>query len=331
MQPNYPPQGYPQYPQGYPQAAPAPQQQPATVPNPAATLDPSNPFSDPTGGGSISPKARDLVGRTIIVEPLGVDENATFKDAKRPSARFHLWVVDGAFPLFFGDNLDTRSPHTHRIDGPARFANAISANAGFVNEVRNKLGKGISLAVVEQGTKGNRPYLLTPVDTTLDGAPRPDAAQRRAAALKMWNDFNAGARFAEPVELNPPNTAPAGYGTVNYGAQQQYQQPPLTPQFSAPTPQQVASQQPYPGGPVEQYNNPSAPYVEQYPGQHAQAQTMNTAAMATAQQSAPPAPDINTPPPGWAPEVWSTFTPEQRQAILARSAPVGGPATGPGI
>ena len=63
-----------------------------TQPNHAGTPDP---FDDPSGGGSIAPRARHLIGRTVVYIPKSYDPNATFEGQPRPNVITDMIVVDG--------------------------------------------------------------------------------------------------------------------------------------------------------------------------------------------------------------------------------------------
>lgn len=227
---------YPQYqqPQGYgqpqPTYAPAPaQQQGQPIAPPMPTL------RDGGGnGGTASPKMRHLLGRTIIVEPIRVDETATEPGTgkPRPEAYFHLTVVDGG-PLQFGDNQDRdvtkQRPNTHEVDTPCRFTSINDYGFGFVQAVRDALASNEAgrVGVVQQGTRGNKPYLITKCGTDVEGNARPDGDARYAAAMelfgKIWADRHAapGApkQFVSPEPRSlvaPP--AQQSAPPVNYGA-----------------------------------------------------------------------------------------------------------------
>lgn len=319
----YPQYGAPQYAPPQPGMAPAqygpPQQPPAqpypgngyatvpTVPNPMADLNPDDPFIDPAGGGgSLAPKPRDLVGRTVIIEPLSIDPNAKFEGSARPAARFHLWVVDGPWPLLFGDDKTKGTPHTHKIDGPARFTNVVSSNSGFYAEVEKRLGQGIILGVVE---KGDRAFLVTNVMQGING-PRPDGPQRKAAAIELWKAFHSGAWISpQPVEL--ATSGPAG--VVSYGPPQQ--QPP-----AQPTPYVTVMQQPPQYAPImSTATGAPVTHMQQLPPQPPAGPQWGPQqpAPVSAMPASGPVPGELPPPPGWE-AAWPTYTPEQRAQVYAQ-------------
>lgn len=306
----------------------APQQQPAAAPEPSASL-PSGDFQDPrAGGGELSPKIRHMVGRTVIIEPLRIDENAKGmaqpgKEAEmRPCLYAHVTIVPGGLdkngqplgPIEFGDEwAGGRQKHgnTHQVPAPYRCTNQMINNTWIVNACRDALpplGNGLMLGVIERGTQGNEPYLLTKVDQFVDGSDRPDGAQRRAAAWQLWQAIKAG-QFANPVPTPLAPTPGSAY------AQQSYQQAPGYPQAQY-------------GGPVQPGYVPTpygpAPTTAVHPAYAAAVAPpgVQTYAQPAPPQSAPPAPtaapgtpaglppgfDVTQPPPGWDAGAWAQVT-----------------------
>lgn len=301
MQPGqyqYPAPGQmPATPQFPPQYAPNPNVPPAqghfvgpqsAPPAPQSTAELG--FSDPSGGVA-NPTARHLLNRTIVIVPKRVDENAQYQGQPRPTAYFDLYVIDGP-PLLYGDSEDRANPRpfTHTIETPAYFPDAQAGNVMFVNEVKSKLDPagrptGMALGVVQQGTRGNKPFLLTRCEKDVDGNERPGGEQRRDAAQKLVFAHRSG-------EWQPPRATPLAQAQVPAVPQVQYGQ--LAPQQTQGT-----------------YVPPN-PYAQpqQFPG-----------VQVTAQQSAPisavPAPPAGYPPaPGWENNpAWATFTPDQQSQI----------------
>lgn len=352
------PQGTPWMPQQY-GGAPA-----GTPPQPAApaqlggqglpTSPPALGQSQRTGeGGPKTPAPRHLVGRTVIFEPIRIDETTTVKVKNpatgveeivpRPTAYYHLTVVDGG-PLQYGDNRDhdisKQHGMTHEVQTPCRFTNVSSDRFGIVNEIRDAMARGdvASVGVIVQGTKGNRPFLVTKTGRDLDGNERPDGAARYEAATLVWNAvFGKTFQNPEPRSLvvapaqQPPQVAyqpaaPAGYaqqqyaqtGTVPtpYGAQSAAQ---LHPEYVAAATQPTYGQQAYPQG----YMTPDGPVVYGSAPQPGPGVSMLAQAV---QQSAPP---VNP-----AFEAWlTTLPPEQQAAQRAAMAGLtyGGQPVGPGI
>jgi hypothetical protein len=321
---------YPQQyaPQGY---APAPQQpagQPIAPPMPTLR-------DGGSSGGAAAPKMRHLVGRTIIVEPIAIGEARNPETNQVvPEARFNLTVCDGG-PLQYGDNqsrdVAKQRPNTHEIGTPCRFTGVTDIGYGFVQSVREALetGEPGRLGVVQQGTKGNKPFLITKTSTDVEGRERPDGQQRFENAMaifgKIWADKHAPAgaprQFVspEPRSLVAPPPAHAAAPQVNY----------TTP---AQAPQQYAAYAPtsqtygYQGAPAGYPMQPAeaAAYVAQIPGQPPAPPAYGGI---PAPQSAPPAaalPAMAPLPPGV--EAWlATLPPEQatqqRAAFLAQQGP----------
>lgn len=330
MQPGqyqYPTPGQmPQTPQFPPQYAPnpnVPQQQPQSappVPQNAAELG----FSDPSGGVA-NPTARHLDGRTIVIVPKRVDEQAKYQGQDRPTAYFDMYVVDGP-PIMYGDSEDRANPRpfTHTIATPAYFGDAMGGNVLFVNEVRSKLDAagrptGMALGVVQRGTRGNKPWLLTRCEKDVDGNERADGEARRQAAQRLVFAHRSG-------EWQPPRATPLAQAQAPAVPQVQYGQmapnatypgASYTPQQYAPQPATVAPTSAVPAPPT---GYPPAPGWENNPAwgnftQEQQSQIwtqVQAAAQGNAQQSAPapaagqaapPAQVHPTPPasngPGW--------------------------------
>jgi hypothetical protein len=287
------PQGYPSqsYAPAYPPAPPMqyPPQQPAAAPTGQALTPPVPVLGQGGGGGgAAAPKPRHLLGRTIIVEPIRVDETAMDTSVNppvnRPEAYFNLTVVDGG-PVRYGDSQDRdvfkQRPNTHEIDTPCRFVNVNDRSQQFVKAVREALAAGEAgrVGVVEQGTKGNRPYMIQKCSTDVLGNARPDGDARYAAAMeifgKIWHDKHAPTsaprQFVNPEPRSlvaPPAAAPP---QVAYGAPQQVPYPGAVPQGYVPTPYgaapaaavhpEYAAAVAQPGAQV--YVQPNAPVLQQ--------------------------------------------------------------------
>ncbi len=317
----YPPQGgapvpyptqpqfqQPVYPQGQTMAQQYDRPQDQQIPpQPGLANLPQGEFEDPrVRGGELAPKVRHLAGdvqaqppkrgRTVIILPLKIDENA--KGLPRPDgtvpinpcAYVDLIVVDGG-PIEFGDEWKASRqvrPNTHRTDAPYRITNTMIGNTWIVNAIREAmppLGKGLLLGVLETGTQGNNPFLITTCETDAVGQERPDGAQRREAARQLWQLVKAG-QFTNPpvVPLQPaPGSAyaqPTGYA------------PQTQPQYAQPQPQYGA--QAY--GPT------------------------HTPQPRPASAGLPPDFDVTQPPPGWDAGAWQPFAanPTQAAAIWAQ-------------
>lgn len=333
--PAYPPQSYPMPPQ---QAAafvgqiPAPQSYQQQAPysgglvtgsTQGASL-PAVPPPVPTlaqgGGGGAWPKMRNMVDRLIIVEPIRVDETATDPKGKpRPEAYFNLTVCNGG-PLRYGDSEDEDKPraHTHEVDTPYRWSNVNSYSYGFVQAVRDALqnGERARVGVVQRGTMGNKPYLITKPSTDVHGNDRPNGdalfAEGMATWTRIWNSLHPGGEpWINPTPRSLVAAPPVPQQQVSYGA-------------PAPGAQYVPPQQAYPYGGAAQAV--PAGYAAQ---QYAQP------AYAPPQQFTPPqqpaAPEFAPPVEAWI----ASLPPEQqegaRQQMRANSQPQPAGPQGPGI
>jgi hypothetical protein len=301
------------------------------------------------GGGAQAPAPRHLIGRTVVIEPIRIDETTTAKDQQgnvvsRPTAHYNLTVVDGG-PLQYGDNRDHDVSKQHgmtmEVATPCRFTNVQSDRFGIVNEVRDTMARGelASVGVIQQGTKGNRPFLMTKCGRDLDGNERPDGARRFEAATQVWNAvFAKTFQSPEPRSLVAPPaqqpaqvayqpTAPAGY------AQQQYAQTGTvpTPYGAAPAGQlhpeyvAAATQPTYNPGPASQEQVQQFAHGGYSPSQ-LQTGAYNPAAIAPQVQQMPqPAPVTVQPNPAF--EAWLATLPPEQQA--AQRAAMAGPAVQP--
>lgn len=331
--PAYPPQ-QPQYgaPQGTPWLPPQYGGQLAQQPGPVGgqampTAAPALGQSARTGGdGPKAPAPRHLVGRTVIFEPIRIDETTTQKNDKtgemevRPTAYYHLTVVDGG-PLQYGDNQSRNPKEAHgltmEVQTPCRFLNVSSDRFGIVNEVRDAMARGdmASVGVVQQGTRGNFPFLVTKTARDLDGNDRPDGAERFERATLVWNDIFAK-RFVSPEPRSlvaaPTSTPP----------QVQYQPQPAAPVQPTYNPGPAPQHYPVPGGTAADWA--ASPYQVQQPAYDPQAFAgFHPQAV---QQSAPPAN------PAFEAYI-ASLPPEQQAAARAQFAPQPQPAqpAGPGF
>lgn len=207
-----------QYGQQYPGAQAAPQA-------PRRTLESAQP-----GSANPSPKPRHLKDHTVIIDRIRIDENAKAMGSNdiRPRALFKLIVVDGP-EIFYGEDGRNRNARpTHRVMPPCFFEEADASNNWVVDPIRRS-SSGVVMGAIEEGTQGqngNQPFFLTLPDQFVSGQPRPDGAQRIAAAQALFERYEAGDMTwaNQPVEINPQpqGSAPAQQG---YG-----QQPPQGPQ-----------------------------------------------------------------------------------------------------
>jgi hypothetical protein len=273
-------------------------------------------------GGPKAPAPRHLVGRTILIEPLRIDEDTKADDgSKKPTAYYNITVIDGG-PLQFGDNksnvITEQHGYTLETDVPARFTNVSTRNWGFVQETRDTMARGdmAAVGVVEQG---ERTFFVTKCATRLDGKARPDGAERFERATLVWNDIFAK-RFVSPEPRSlvaAPSSAPP---------QVQYQPQPAAPVQQPAYAQEYAAQTasgfqtpyaaanpgtgPYGDGPGPQqpaYGQTMAPWGQTY-------QPPSPLAQAVTQQSAPPAN------PAFEAYI-ASLPPEQQAAARAQFAP----------
>lgn len=321
----YAPQ-YPMPPQGYPSPIPAQQQPTGPVGGQAMpTTAPALGQSARTGGdGPKAPAPRHLIGRTVIFEPIRIDEDRMVKDdktgemKKQPMATYHLTIVDGG-PLQYADNKSNNPKEQHgytmETQVPARFTNVQSDRFGIVNEVRDAMARGdmASVGVIQQGTRGNYPFLVTKTGRDLDGNDRPDGAERFERATLVWNDIFAK-RFQSP-EPRSLVAAPA-----QQPPQVQYQPQPAAP-VQQPTYAQEYAAQTAPGfqTPYAAANPGTGPYGDGQPGMAPWGQTYQ-----------PPA---QQPPVNPAFEAYiASLPPEQQVAARAQFAPqLQAQPTGPGF
>lgn len=263
-------------------------------------------FLTPTAGGNAGPLPRHLIGRTVICLPRSYDPNAQFQGQSRPSMTLDVIVLDGG-PIEYGDNRDRdaskQTPNTHRCATPARF-NGVMWNSGIIlDKVRIGLSQFAgqpsqpTVGVIEQGTQGNRPYMIVDPAKHLDGSDRPDGAQRMALAQHVYTMIEQG-QFVNPVPeviwTAPNQAAPAA---------PQFQ-PPQYPNmaqagYGAPWPQSAPPQ-----------SAPPAQYQPQYPS------------VQPGPQGAPAGAPV---PANWDPRVWATLTPEQQAQVLGQPVPMAGP------
>jgi hypothetical protein len=315
------PQGYPGAVVTYPQP-PQPQYTPAQQAPGGQGIMPPVPQLAQGGGGmgfDISPKLRHLEGRTVVVIPISINENAVDPATKttRPEATFDLLVCDGG-EIFYGDNVDDRNPeknrpNTHAIQTPCLFKGASDIGKYFCVAVREALEarEPGRVGVVERGTKGYRPFMITRPDEHVDRSPREGGAERYQLGMKIfgdyWNAKHGGAPVAWPTPRSlvvaPPRAAPqvnytaapaaqpAAYGAYQaqpYGAPQPPQQGYAAPPMSAPpayaAPQPPAADLPGPVAawiasfPPEQQEAQRQAYLAQMAGQAQQQQPQAAAA-----------------------------------------------------
>lgn len=360
-QQQYPPQGYapapaqPQYaPQGY--APPPPPAQPQYAPQPQQAQPPAiggtglqTPTPPLATGGSASggawPKARHLQGCTFILEPIRVDEtktaivkqNGVNTVVPRPEAYFHLTIVDapgGKIQYGNSEDLDPakQRPNVWERDVPCRFTNCNDYGYGFVNETRAALAAGEEgrVGVVERGTEGNRPYLVTRPDKMVGGADRPGGAERFEKAAYVWNLVYGSTHGGAPFDNPAPRSLMAA--PAQQPQQVAYAQPAQSPApYTMPQPPQHPYPGLQPGYAVPAAFNPAA--AAQYGPATGQPYTAPQAyGMAAPQQPAyaPPPQGHYAPPSPF--EAWIASLPiEQQAGARAQYAQQQPGVAGPGI
>lgn len=322
-----PQQGYAPPPQQYPpQPAPPAQAPPApAAPTGGAAL-PAVPPPLATGGGNAGgswPKMRHLQGCTLIFVPLRVDEERTVVVNRngvkavepQPEAYFHLIVVDSPTgKIQYGDSLDESDPKPLAWERatPCLFTNVNDYGWGPVSEVRNALAAGepARVGVVERGTQGNKPYLITKPDKMVGGADRPDGDARFQRAAQVWNQAFAAlngnpAAFNNPTPralLAPPAAAPQ---QVAYGQPGAYPQPTPAQQYAPPAG--------YPAG-------PGAAPLAQSPYMPQGYATPNTGAGVPQQYAPQPAQSPMSAPPAAYPPGYGQYAPPQQPTAFAQAA-----------
>lgn len=307
MQPNqqYPPQGYPQQyaPQPYPQQAPqgyapqaqyAPQpypqqmQQQAPAPQPGWGGANPNPdeFAAPDAVGGIRPRLKDAgVGRLVLISPMKIERNVPNQLAK-PDENGKLPTQD----RMTADVVFLDGPpfmYGGDPDGDNGQPKPHTMQATMPHEARSMwLSNVLLIQQCERSIGGGMVLgrLIKGIPSRPGNRPPWKLDDPTEADKQVARDYlvaKQAGRIAPPVQV-APQQAPAS--VQQYAPQPQYQ-----PQ---PDAQQQAAQ--YLAGPPQAQYAPAPP--------------------------APAAIDTNTPPPGWAPEVWATIPDEQRQMIAAATA-----------
>lgn len=198
-------------------------------------------FIDPTGGAGW-PAWRDLVGRFVALVPtnyrtgvpkFGVKPDpATGAVPLTDEADFDMYVLDGTWPLLYGALADGTRPHTHRVDGPAKFVGCSSQHTNIVRALRKgwdgRQAIGTVLGVIQRSTVGSEASKPWNIESVENNDPR------KALAAQIFGAVQAGTlHWAEPVELAPAAPAAPQYATMPAQLQQ------FAPQV-APFPQQAA-------------------------------------------------------------------------------------------
>jgi hypothetical protein len=262
----YPPQQY--APPGPQQYAPPPPQQQYQQQAPAMTM-PN--IVDPTGGGGDwAPMPRHLAGRAVLILPRMLDQSNQYQGTPRPSVTVDFVVVNidpqgnPLPPIEYGDNQSRTPgearPNCWRLDAPsAEFTGARWNSEVIVKELAAHVGSGnLVMGRIVQGTQGNKPMLLNPLEQN-------DAARGALAAAWQQKTAQPGSlrREATPINGGPPQKTQAGQQQApaqQYAPQQQYGGPPpqqaygpppgTQVQYGPPQPQQYAQQPQQAAGPA---------------------------------------------------------------------------------
>ncbi len=256
-------------------------------------------FLDPTLGEP-GPSMAELFGRFCAFIPKHHDPDALNyeKSAKAVNGEvtFDVVVLDGG-NLYYGAAPKATPPRpnpTHVVAVPAEFRGQMSSNVNVAGALRQHVGKGVVLGVVELstiGSKGNKPINITPI------APNDP---RRSLAHQYFAGRAAGTITPNvPTEITQAAVLP---------------QPTMTqPVIGQPQPVVPAAQ----GFQAAQFA-PAAPAVTPVP----QAQPVpDMAAFAAWQaQQAAVAPPAQSIPAGFE-AAWPHMNEEQRAAVIASQAP----------
>jgi hypothetical protein len=284
-------------------------------------------INDPAAIGGTRPRIADLRNRCVIVQPIAIARNVPGVQAGQVQDRItaNIFVLDGG-PLEFGGKPEKYVPHTLVVATPYVAEGVYISQTNLVAALLPSLPSpqapqgGLVIGVIEQGRASkaefNPPWNLTLLDP---------ADPRRGLAAQILQRFFTG-QFVNPEPQQTGAPMPPG-GPLAYthattmphdpqtgqpipNAAELQRQPAATPAAPAQDPQYLAwlasqqqAQQPA-AAPV------SAPAATMAPGPMPGGFYGVTGA-------APPAPVTDVPPAGWAPEVWATFSPEQKAAIRA--------------
>jgi hypothetical protein len=293
--------------------------------------------NDPAAIGGTRPRIADLRNRCVIVQPMAIARNVPGVQPGSVQDRItaNIFVLDGG-PLEFGGKPEKFVPHTLVVPTPYVAEGIYISQTNMVTALLPSLPSpqspqgGLVIGVIVQGkaskAEHNPPWNLALLDP---------ADPRRGLAAQILQRFFTG-QFVnpEPVQTGapmPPGGALAYTHAVTMPHNPQTGQPiPNAAEFSsAPTPAVPAQDPQYLAWLASQ--QPAAAPVS------APAATMPPGPMpggfygVSSTPPAAPASAVDTPLAGWAPEVWSTFTPEQKAAIRASVPQPAAAAAGNGM
>jgi hypothetical protein len=260
-------------------------------------------FDNPAPLGGNEPRPRDLIGRTVFIQPTLIERapklgTKTGETEDRITA--NITVIDGG-PLQFGGAPEKQPtvPHTMTVAVPYTATDVYISQTNMVKACKRSLPSaarpqgGVVVGFIEFG-KQNDPTKNAPINLTELAPTDP----RRIVAGQVLNSIISGTFInPQPVEIVAAG-APAA--------------PAMDPQYAAYLAAQA--QQAAAGAPVVQ---PPAPPMD--PGYAAYLAAQQAAAATVAAPTIPA-------PPGWAPEVWKSLTVAQQQSIVGQAAaPAGTP------
>lgn len=155
----------------------------------------SDAFQDPKVFGGVWPAKPELLGRLVAFVVKGHNPNATItiggKVSPAPEVEVDIFVIDGG-PLEFGGkypiNGDAHTPPNQVIDTPCVFKDVRYSGVNFVSALKDAIGGGPVVGVVERSTFGQHPYNITKLES---GHPR------RTLAAQFWGTLMTGG-FANP-------------------------------------------------------------------------------------------------------------------------------------
>lgn len=248
-------------------------------------------FDDPAPIGGARPRPRDMVNRTVFVQPLLVErvlKPGTKTGEMQDRITANVTVIDGG-PLDFGGTpeKDVPVPHTMRVAVPFTAEGVFISQVNIVQALRRALPSaarpqgGIVVGFLEFG-KQSDPQKSVPINLS---EIQPTDPRRAAAGAVLQSIISGTFVNPEPVEIVAAAAPPA-----------------------APTPAMDPGYTAYLAAQQQQAALGAPPVDPQY-----------AAYLAAQQAAAAPAPAIPTPP-GWSPEVWKTLTLAQQQSIAGAAA-----------
>lgn len=214
----------------------------------------ASPFVDPSVGGGLGLKVRDLENRIVIMIPTAYNPSAPALEQGKTQEQIiaDVFVISGPSPLRFGSNITTGMPDTHSVAVPYYATGVMLSHVNIVRALKPHVGTGIVLGRVERGTtqtRGNsRPWNLQPLADSLSPAQAQGMgipAERiesdrmeRAHAGALWAERTVGT-FVNPTPISLLAQQPAQYqqpAQAQQWAQQQYHAAQQPTQYQQPAP-----------------------------------------------------------------------------------------------